>query len=115
MKNHYYSKHTSAIAPLGKVSIKSGRSKYFNIYDTWENKDTTWELYKNDSGKFVMVATSGTRPIHNSNDSLRREFHADQSGRYLGCWLFITSSLQANLKEMAAEHNFTSVQGYTYK
>jgi hypothetical protein len=116
MRNsRYYSRGTSAIAPLGKVNVNTGRSKYFNIYETWGAKDTTWELYKNDKGNFVIVATSGTSAIHNSNDSLRREFHADQSRRYLGCWLFITSSLQENLKQMAAEHNFTSVAGYCYK
>lgn len=37
------------ILPIGKVDLRSGESKYFNVYDTWNNEGTV-EVWRDNKG-----------------------------------------------------------------
>ena len=70
----------SAILPCGRVNVKTGKFEYGNFYGFWGN-DTCYEVYRTETNKIRVVATSGKKPIvplgkHSS-------FCHDQTRRYL--------------------------------
>jgi len=52
------------ILPLGLTNLKTGHSPVFNIYTTWDPKDTTAEIWRKANGKHVLIITSGNTPIY---------------------------------------------------
>ena len=51
--------HGDPILPLGKVDIRSGECKYFNVYDTWGDSHTTVEVWRDNKG----IDTSHLTPL----------------------------------------------------
>ena len=100
-----------AIAGLGSVNLKTGASKYFNVYEEWK-EDSTYEIWKMSDGNTRIVATSGTKPIHDVGDAA--EFSNDQSGRSLGNGKMIDWATGTDLKNAISEYG-NSLPGFTYK
>lgn len=78
-----------AILSIGTLKTKTGKSKFFNVYDEWNGKDKTVEVYREsypNQGSINLVITSGTSPINNPNgkepvEGDQRAFANDQTGR----------------------------------
>jgi len=111
-----------SILSIGTVNISTGKSKYFNIYDTW--KEHTVEIYKDKSpggsDKYKLVFTSGSQPINNRDKSApkagdMRSFKDDQRGNPLFPGEFVDSCPIGDLKSIAAKYGIKSATGYTYK
>lgn len=116
-----------SILSIGSLNIGTGKSKYFNIYDTW--KDSTAEIYKdvtknypgsNNPDKFKIVFTSGSTPIKNRDGSVpkagdRRDFKDNQRMSPLFSGEFVDSCPIENLKEVTAKLGIKSCTAYTYK
>lgn len=116
-----------SILSIGSLNINTGKSKYFNIYDTYE--DSTAEIYKdvsrnypgsNNPDKFKIVFTSGSTAIKNRDGSMPkagdiRDFKDDQKGTPLFQGEFSQSCLIDDLKTVAAKLGIKSCTGYTYK
>lgn len=113
---HRYGVKCSSILPLGKINLKIGKSKYFNVYETWE-EGTTYELYScpdiNGVCKLKLVATAGTSPL--ASKGQRRRFDHDQTGRFLFEGTMIDFAVGSQLKSFAEKYKVTSISGYTYK
>jgi len=110
------------ILSLGKLNLKTGKCKYFNIYDEWENDDMTCEFYKalDRSGKSStepnkFVFTSGTKPIGGIKPGEMREFKHDQTGRFLFTGEFVGHVQLKDLKAFANTAKSISGTGYVYK
>jgi len=107
----------SPILPLGKINLKTGTSKYFNVYSTW-GEDTTYEVWETTSNldprKIIhkIVATSGTVPLYKIGD--HQSFQHDQTMRYMFQAKMIDFAVGSKLKELSAKYG-NSVSGYTYK
>jgi hypothetical protein len=99
-----------SILPLGKINLKTGKSKYFNVYETW-GEDTTYEVYQV-YGEFRIVATSGKSPLCQIDEY--REFQHDQSGRFLFGGIMVDFATGTGLKSLAEKYG-NSISGYTYK
>jgi hypothetical protein len=99
-----------SILPLGKINLKTGNSKYFNIYDTW-GEDTTYEVYRVYEG-FRIVATYGKSPLCQIGE--RRGFKHDQNGRFLFEGVMVDFSTGSDLKKLVEKYG-NSISGYTYK
>ena len=114
------------ILSIGTVNTSTGKSKFFNIYETWEGDDTTVEIYKDkskwapgmDDSKlpFKFVFTHGKNGIKNRDGSNlkagdMRSFKDDQSGRPLFYGEFVDSILLKDLKL----YGIKSATGYVYK
>jgi hypothetical protein len=116
-----------SILSIGSLNINTGKSKYFNIYDTW--KDSTAEIYKdvtrdypgsNNPEKFKIVFTSGSAPIKNRDGSIpkagdRRDFKDDQRGTPLFAGEFVDSCLIGDLKTVTGKLGIKTCTAYTYK
>jgi hypothetical protein len=100
-----------SILPLGKINLTTGKSLYFNIYQTW-GEDTCYEIIKPDEGNLRIVATSGKTPISKPGEN--NTFLHDQTGRYLFSGVIIDSAVGSGLKELAKKYG-NSISGYTYK
>lgn len=103
--------NSSAILPLGKINLTTGKSKYFNVYETW-GEDTTYEIHRTTDGKLKIVATSGTVPIAKMNKS--HSFRHDQTNSRLFDATMIDSAVGSKLKDLVAKYG-NSISGYTYK
>jgi hypothetical protein len=72
------------ILPIGKSNFKTGRCKYFNMFETWGDNSTV-EIYNafdgSEGDKFRAVITSGTEPIYENGK--REYFIHDQTRRFL--------------------------------
>lgn len=103
-------------ASLGKVNLKTGNCKYFNIYDIW-GEDTTYEIYelknwKSGKNEYRIFATSGTKPLRKigelidliSLNGVKRPFNGKM----------VDFAVGSNLKKLAEKYG-TSLTGYTYK
>lgn len=99
-----------AILPLGKTNIKTGTSKYFNIYETW-GETTTYEIHRTEKS-YVVVATSGTKPIAKLNEMYT--FIHDQTGRFLFYGAMVDFAVGSKLKELIDKYG-KSILMYTYK
>ena len=98
-------------ASLGTVSLKTGRSKWFNIYETW-GEDTTYEIYEMENGTFRLFATAGTSPISKVGDYVDR---VDLQGkvRHFGGRM-VDFAVGTQLKELVSKYG-PRMLGYTYK
>jgi hypothetical protein len=100
----------SAILPVGSVNFITGKCKYFNVYETWDN--STFEIWKTDNGKHRAICTSGIGPIYSIGS--RQDFQHDQTQRYLFSaemvdWCQVEGMM--NLVDLYGK----SMPGYTYK
>lgn len=109
----------SPILSLGHININTGKCKYFNIHETWE--DSTCEVWKCDYGLYKLVFTTGSTPI--SKEDQVQTFVNDQTGRLMFTGKFITSlklsEIKTRIPEIVGDHFKTyyknKVMGYTYK
>jgi len=111
------SRNDSPILPLGTINLKTGESKYFNIYDTWGEDSTyeIWEVYgeRNPEKKLTkIIATAGIKPLYNIGDS--NSFIHDQNRRYLFQGKLIDFAVGSDLKNLASKYG-NRIKGYTYK
>ena len=110
-------REASPILPIGRIHLADGKSKYFNVYDTW-GEDTTYEIYKTRSNSnpdkeiFRIVATSGTSPIVNVGQ--QSSFRHDQTFNFIFRGEMIDFAVGSQLKEKVELYGKT-VWGYTYK
>ena len=105
-----------SILPLGKINLKTGKSKYFNVYDVW-GEGSTYEVYQTPEGfqvpsVFKIVATSGKTPLAAIGE--KRQFVHDQTGKYLFQGTMIDFATGTDLKKLAEKYG-NSISGYTYK
>lgn len=104
--------HNSPILPLGSIDLKTGDSKYFNVYETW-GEDTTYEIYKIEGKpKVKIVATAGTTPHGKIGDY--KSFQHDQTGRFIFEGEMIDFAVGTDLKNKMAQYG-KKISGYTYK
>jgi len=107
-----------SILPLGRINLKTGSSKYFNVYETW-GEDTTYEVYKDgNSGygdvkpRYKIVATSGKNPLKDIGD--HSAFKHDQTFRPMFEGELVDYATGTELKKLAPIYG-NSIAGYTYK
>jgi hypothetical protein len=101
----------SPILPLGAVNLQTGASKYFNIYETWD--DSTAEVWKRtDNNKVVLVFTSGKESLYKKGDT--QSFIHDQTRRYLFSAEMIDFAYITDIKHKLSKYG-RSLSGYTYK
>ena len=110
--------NSSAILPIGVANLKTGKNKYFNVYDTWAKSYVN--IFKNLKGKYVGVVSSakgtaksgmkrGTSPAEKAGGL----FHHDQSGKDLGHWKFIEEIPMKDRDKLAKKYGSFSM--FTYK
>ena len=109
----YDDRNVPMILSIGTISVKSGNSKYFNIYEEW-GEDTTYEIWKiNGTGKFRIIATSGKKPIFDVGDE--SYFKSYANGRFLdGRSIMVDWATGSDLKHVAKLYG-GSIPGFTYK
>lgn len=73
----------SPISGIGSVNLETGDSKYWNVYDTWENKGTV-EVWEDHNGKYKLVFTSGDEPYEGIGKI--QDFKDDQTWAHKGRW-----------------------------
>lgn len=104
-----------SILGLGTINLKTGKSKYFNVYDTW-GENTTYEIYQvptaGEQPVYKIVATSGTKPLSNVGE--RVSFKHDQTGRFLFNGKMIDFATGTDLKLLATKYK-NNISGFTYK
>lgn len=104
-------------ASLGTVNLKTGSSKYFNIYDTW-GEDTTYEIYKcrkatnPDETVYKIFATSGTTPLRKLGEKVH-DISLQGSRRFFD-GVMVDYAVGSNLKKLVEKYG-TRLTGYTYK
>ena len=100
-----------SILPIGKINLETGKSKYFNVYETW-GEDTTYEIWETSEGARKIVATSGKTPIGKLN--YFQDFKHDQNFRFLFSGKMIDFAVGTDLKKLVEKYG-KSIAGYTYK
>jgi hypothetical protein len=116
-----------SILSIGSIQTKTGKSKYFNVYDEWAGQVKTVEVYKElkpTPNMINLVITSGASPIKNKNgkepvEGDERSFINDQNRRPLFTGNFL-GSIQLNdlkttdfFKKMGM--NSDTFKAYVYK
>ena len=99
-----------SIASLGRLNVKTGSSKYFNVYETWAN--ATAEIHRTSKDTTVIIFTQGDKPI--CEVGVARSFKSDQSWRHLFDAYMVESCPIADLSKVAAKYG-NSFTAYTYK
>jgi len=103
-------KQGNMVNVLGRLNLKTGDSKYFNVYEEWD--DTTAELWQNtDTKRNIIVFTAGSKPI--AKDGEFKEFFDSQTFRFIGGAKFIDYCDINNLKDRASEWG-SSLAAYGY-
>ena len=105
-----YMKNGSPILPVGKINLTTGKCKYFNVYDTWEN--STAEVWEVSPGKYRLVFTAGDGPIFKIGT--KAPFAHDQTGKHLFYGEMVDWATTKNLKDLIDIYG-NSISGYTYK
>jgi|WetSurMetagenome_2_1015567.scaffolds.fasta_scaffold321900_3 hypothetical protein len=101
----------SPILPLGSVNLQTGDSKYFNVYETWD--DSTAEVWqKTDNNKIILVFTAGDQSLYEMGNT--KSFIHDQTGKYLFTAKMIDFSHVKDMKIKLSKYG-KSLFGYTYK
>lgn len=103
--------NASAILSIGSISLKTGKSKYFNVYEEWL-EDSVYEIWELSPGKYRITVTSGTKPIFDIGDEAY--FKGDQSGRDLGKGKMVDWALGTDLKNAAKTYGGT-IAAFVYK
>jgi len=101
-------------ASLGTVNLKTGSSKYFNIYDTW-GEDTTYEIYeikKINGSQYKIFATSGTTPLRKLGEKVH-DISLQGRRRFFN-GVMVDYAVGSNLKKLVEKYG-TRLTGYTYK
>ena len=116
-----------SILSIGSLAIKTGKSKFFNVYDEWEGYEHTVEVYKGmdpTPNMISLVITSGTSPIKNSNgkepvEGDVRSFVNDQNRRFIFAGKFLGSIPLKDLKTSdffkKIGNNSDKFKAYVYK
>ena len=99
----------SYILPLGRIDLGTGKSKWFNIYDTY---DGTAEIWKNENNNYKLVFTSDDKPMAKLED--RGSFRHDQTNARMGTWTLVDYVPVNKMKELIRVYG-GSLPGYTYK
>jgi hypothetical protein len=106
--------NTNYGASLGTVNLKTGSSKYFNIYETW-GEDTTYEIYeiKKERGiQYKIFATSGKSPIRKIGDVVHDVSLQGRKRFFNG--KMVDYAVGSDLKNLAEKYG-NRLGGYTYK
>jgi hypothetical protein len=105
----------TSIASLGSVNIQTGKSRYFNVYETWREDDTVVEVWKKDeNGSLILVFGSGTKPMVDIGGTATfRDYNSGREITYHST--LIEWVLMKDLKELLRIYNKKSFTGYTYK
>jgi len=102
----------SPILPLGIVNLMTGKSKYFNIYDTWDGENTTCEFWKDPNNKMRLIFTAGKKPIY--SNGTHKDFVHDQTRARLFTATKVDDCLMKDLSSRQDQYG-KSLTGYTYK
>lgn len=104
----------SVVLPIGTVNLTTGKSQYFNIYETWEGDDMHCEFWRSlmPDDKVYIVLGAGLEAMENigATNSL---IH-DQSRKPLRYGKLIDNCALADLPSKASEYG-RSLRGYVYK
>jgi hypothetical protein len=103
----------ASISPIGRVNFGTGECDYFNVHDDY--KGHTAEIWKDNSGHFKVIFTSGDKPNGKLEDY--RQFINDQTWRPIsgrGYWTLKDYVPEAELKELIRVYG-GSLPGYCYK
>ena len=101
----------SAIAPIGLVNLKTGRSKWFNVYDTWT--DSYVNVFKTDKNKYVGVASAAKGSGKYTMKHYKGDFILGQNRKYLGRWTFVEEIPIKDRDKLASKYK--KFRMYTYK
>lgn len=101
-------RYAHSILPIGILNIKTGSSKYFNIYIEWPT--STCEVWKDTTGKYRFIFTSGKA----STKTSREDFKHDQTDRYLFTANMVDFCPVSEMAEDLSQYGRT-VLAYTYK
>jgi len=116
-----FSRYDTSILPIGSTNLATGKSKYFNIYDTWgKGKGSTIELWKvpaqysgKDKDSYKFIITSGSSGLNKIGAT--DTFQHDQTQR----WLFNAELVDwANIGDadlLMKKYGVKSAPGYVYK
>lgn len=99
------------ILPIGKVNTGTGKSKYFNVFETWGD-GSTYEVWNTSAGIRIVV-TSGKKPLYDIGDI--KHFEHDQSGKSLfqGSMVDFGVGIEG-LKKIGNKYG-KSIPAYVYK
>lgn len=101
-----------SILPIGVVNFKTGKSKYFNVYETWEGDNTIVEIWKITDVKKVAIIGSGKKPMFKKGE--RKSFQHDQTLKPLWLATLVDFFLLQDLPKKGIKHG-KSLSGYVYK
>jgi len=108
-----------AILGIGKVNLKTGRCKYFNIFETWDGTVEVWRLHHphgyldtESKPEFRLVFTAGENPMFANN--VRADFHQDQTRRRLPPMTKVDSCRVKDMATLIATYG-NKIPGFTYK
>ena len=105
-----FNSNESPILGVGKVNLKTGKCKYFNIFETW---DGTVEVWKESRGtNYRLVFTAGENPIF--ANGILHSFCHDQTGRSLGTYIKVAHSRVKDMASLISVYG-NSIPGFTYK
>jgi hypothetical protein len=103
------------ILPCGKLRIKSGENKYFNVAQNGESTTEVYQIqdWRGDSGipNFKFVTTSGKSSISKIGEI--SHFYHDQNGRPLFSGRLIDTAREFELATKLAQYGNQS--HYVYK
>lgn len=107
---------TSHVNSLGVVNLKTGKCKYFNIYQQWGSEDDggtveVWQVidrFGDGSDKFKLVFGAGHTSHSNGQINLFKS-----SGKNLGEMKFIKQVSLKNMQSLIPKYGSTLL-GYAY-
>jgi hypothetical protein len=113
------------ILPIGTTNLKTGKSKYFNIYEEW--KDGVAQFWKVKTSEWSSKESKYNsherwRVIFgHSDDTLgtQAEFYHDQDNSFMGKWTFAKQVDMKHLQEFMnnpdLELKGSTINAYVYK
>lgn len=105
--------HSCAILGIGKVNLKTGKCKYFNIFETWDGTVEVWRINGTTTSKNLrLVFTAGSNSMYENGSS--NSFHQDQTGRSLPSMTKIDGCRVKDMPSLIATHG-NKIPGFTYK
>jgi hypothetical protein len=116
------------ILPIGATNLKTGKCKYFNIYETWD--DGVVQFWRAKTSEWNNKAVGGARyetkerwrVVFGHADNTKGdivEFYHDQDNSYMGRWVFEKQVNMQSLKEFMnnpdLELKGNTINAYVYK
>lgn len=101
----------AAILSIGTISLKTGKSRYFNVYEEW-GEDNTYEIWETETGRYRIVSTHGKKPTADIGD--RSAFKEDQTGRAMSSAKLVDWATGTELKKLAKHYGGT-ISAFVYK